>query len=306
MAQVVAVAGPQGFAERSFLVVSVLVFIDVHGGIGPEIHRIGAGTVAAVEGIGVEELRSQHFPATRAAAIHEAGPALANAPETLLDLRNEFKHNGIAVRAIVGAVHGIAVVIEGRGMLYLHGQYAGKVGPGPLFIKLVSFLLHHAVVAMDAKAGIVIRFQVGVRRLGAKAAEVIRKMAVKYGERVFYLRVLVKSFGQQHMGAQVHGAAPEFCEQFALDADVFDVLAVFGRFNGRNFTVQRHGDGAFDFGVQLRPVGLCVEVARCQVPVLAFAAVHGQLHGVAIFTGKGLVFVQQGLNAVPAGLHGLK
>ena len=34
----------------------------------------------------------------------------------------------------------------------------------------------------------------------------------------------IKSFGQEHVGSQVHRPAPELGEQFALDSLVLDVL----------------------------------------------------------------------------------
>ena len=49
-------------------------------------------------------------------------------------------------------------------------------------------------------------------------------MAVEDDQRVARLRVGVKTFGQEHVGAQVHGPAPELGEQVALDSLVLDVL----------------------------------------------------------------------------------
>src|SRR6266852_3085318 len=83
------------------------------------------------------------------------------------------------------------------------------------------------------KSFAVIRLQARIGRLGAEPAEISRKVAVKNGERVMRFEMFSESLRQENIGAEVHRAAPELAEQFALDADVPDIPGVFRRRNRR-------------------------------------------------------------------------
>ena len=97
-----------------------------------------------------------------------------------------------------------------------------------------------------------------------------------------------------------NGAAltPELGEHLGLDGDVLDKLRVDRRLDGRDHLAQRQRQSVH----LLRPArpdaeGLDggVEVARGGVPLLALAAVHGQLDRVARRQLERLVDVQQRL-----------
>ncbi len=67
-------------------------------------------------------------------------------------------------------------------------------------------------------------------------------MAVKDHQRIAGIGVVLEAVRQQDVGAQVHGSAPEFAEQFALDADVFHVPGVGGWFDWRDDLIELDRD----------------------------------------------------------------
>ena len=61
------------------------------------------------------------------------------------------------------------------------------------------------------------------------------------GQRKMRIGMGVEAFGDENVGTEIHGAAPEFCQQLALDAHVPDVLGIFGRIDRSDFLIE--GDG---------------------------------------------------------------
>ena len=118
----------------------------------------------------------------------------------------------------------------------------GKPGADPLLIELVSLLLLNAVVAGNVEAFAVVRLQVGIGRLGAKAAEIGVEVVFVDDERKMNVGVRIKSLGHQHVGAEKHGTSPEFGEQRALNLEVTDVFRVLRRRNRRNFLIEHDGN----------------------------------------------------------------
>ena len=153
---------------------------------------------------------------------------------------------------------------------------------------------------MEALA--VVRLQIGIGRLGAKAAEIGVEVVFTDDDREMRVGMRVKSFGHQHVGAEVHGASPELCEQSALNLEVPDVFRVLRRRDRRNFLIEHNRDRPGG-----RPQGdfarSGIEIAGRDVPVLPFAAIHRQFHGVAIGAVEGFVAMQHGLHVILSGRH---
>src|SRR5437868_6565088 len=105
-------------------------------------------------------------------------------------------------------------------MLDLKNDDAGHAAGGPILKKLV------AVFGGEALDGI---FNVGGGWLGAKRDElgnVAMKMGLLDDEWKTGMGVLVPTFRKQDDGAKISGAAPEFCQQITLNAEMLDPLAV--------------------------------------------------------------------------------
>src|SRR5688572_941902 len=100
------------------------------------------------------------------------------------------------------------------------------------------------------------------------------------------------------MRTQVHRSSPKVGKQLALDAHMFDVTRVLGRFDRRNYLVQFEANGGFSRRVEGHFLWLAKEVAWSRMPLLAFSAVHRQFEGMAIGSMEGVVTVQQCLHPV--------
>jgi hypothetical protein len=124
--------------------------------------------------------------------------------------------------------------------------------------------------------------------------------AVIDDQRVARIRVLLEAVGEKDDGAEMHRPAPEFGEQFALDFHVLDVFRVLRRGDGRDDPVEHDMDGLVARGIEPDLLRRAVEVAGRQVPMLALAAIHGQLDGVSVGAMEGLVAVQERLHGVLA------
>ncbi len=227
---------------RAQHVEGVRVAVNVDRSVGAKINRIGAGDKHAVVVVGIEHLHRQRFPAAGGTAVGEARPALSDAAELFLDGGNEFGLDGVAIRPEVGGVHRVGIVVIRVGVIDVRDQDARKAGRNPLLIELVSLFLLNAVVAGNVEALAVIGLQIGIGRLGAKAAEIGIEVVFADDERKMNVGMLVESLGYQHVGAEVHGPAPELGEQRALNLEVPDVLRVLRRRDGRDFLVEHDGD----------------------------------------------------------------
>ena len=96
-------------------------------------------------------------------------------------------------------------------MLDLDDQEPRKIWATPLFVKLVCMFLLDAVVAGEFETLTVIRFEIWIGRRLAKTAEVRGKVSVEDRERITSFGMSVKAFGQEHVRAEMHRAAPELC-----------------------------------------------------------------------------------------------
>ena len=119
-------------------------------------------------------------------------------------------------------------------------------------------------------------------------------------ERIARLRVRVEPFGHEDVRAQEHRPSPELREALALDPLVADVLRGRRIGNGRDRLVERDLHRAGGRGIDRDLARRAVQVAGRAVPLLALAAVHGQLDRVAVAAAERLVPVQQRLHRVRA------
>ena len=165
MTQVIAVTRTQSLSEFTFLIVSVFVFVNIHGRESPEINRIRAGRKATVVFLRIENLCCQSFPSACRTSIQESRPAFANSAELLLNFRNQFVLNRISVGTKVFAIDSVAVVVEWIGMLNLDDDEALEIIRSPLLIKVIGFLLLHFFISVDSKSGaVIILAEFGIRR----------------------------------------------------------------------------------------------------------------------------------------------
>src|SRR4029079_308425 len=101
------------------------------------------------------------------------------------------------------------------------------------------------------------------------------------------------SFRQQNVRAEINRAAPEPTEQFALNADVVDVLRLGRRRNGRDDLVElqrKRWDPKP--GVDPDPSRRAVEIPGLSLPVLALTHVGRELHDVSVRAMLGLVSIE--------------
>ncbi|MFT3764561.1 MAG: hypothetical protein QM820_03450 [Minicystis sp.] len=157
-----------------------------------------------------------------------------------------------------------------------------------------------SVVPLEAEALAVLGLQVRIGRLLAEFVERRLEVAVVQEQRVARLGVLVEALGQEHGGAEEHVAAPELREQLAPHADVLDVPRVLRRLDRRDLLIEREAHDVARGRIDLQLHGLRDQVAGRLVPFLALAAVHRQLHHVAVGAMEGLVTVEDGLHEVLA------
>ena len=97
----------------------------------------------------------------------------------------------------------------------------------------MGLFLDDAVVAGQVKPLAVVGLEVRVGRLFAKPAERLGEMPVEDDEGIARVGMRIEALGQEHVGPQVHGPAPELGQPLALDSLVLDVLG------GRRFGDRR-------------------------------------------------------------------
>src|ERR1700722_11444757 len=127
-------------------------------------------------------------------------------------------------------------------------------------------------------------------------------MIVKDDQRKTCFRMCVESVGHEYFRAKEHGLAPERGQQFALDANVPDVLRIGRRLDWRDYLIehkidmpalQRHAVFADrDFARS------AVNVARLLIPMLSFTAIGWQRQRVPVGTMKYLVSIEQRLHGI--------
>jgi hypothetical protein len=127
---------------------------------------------------------------------------------------------------------------------------------------------------------------------------------VEDDQRVAGLGMLVEALGQEQVGPEMHGTAPELRQELALDPLMADVLCVLGGRDGRDLPVEDDADGPGTAGVDAHLARPAQEVARGPAPLLALAAVHGQLDDMAVRPVERLVLVEKTLDGVFAGGQG--
>ena len=125
-------------------------------------------------------------------------------------------------------------------------------------------------------------------------------MPVVDDQRIVRVGVRIEAFGQKHVRAEIHRAAPEIRQELALDAYVLDVLRILRRLDRRNHLVESQLNGLAAAGIDFDLLRLAVEVAGRAAPLLAFAPIHGQFDRVSVFASEGLVAMQERLHPILA------
>jgi len=136
------------------------------------------------------------------------------------------------------------------------------------------------------KAVGVIRLQVGVWRSLAEVAEASYEMVVKDDQRIVRLRMSVVTLRHENDRREIHRPAPECGQELRLDADVANVLGIRVGFDRRNNFIERHCDRRRS-GTYMNQPRFRQQIARRNVPELAFAAIRRQLHGLTVRAVKG-------------------
>ena len=162
----------------------------------------------------------------------------------------------------------------------------------------MSLLLLDDVVSLNVKSCTVVWFQVGIGRFRPESAKVGWKMPVVDDDRITCCGVLRKPVWQQNMRAEVNIFAPEFTEQFAFHADMFDVVRIFRRYDLCNLLVHANIDVLRAAGANLYFDGLRVEISGLAIPALTFATIWRQAHNFAIGQVKIFVSIQQRLYVI--------
>ncbi len=222
-------------------------------------------------------------------------------PKSALDLGNQLPIDGIAIRAQVGGIHRVAVVIVRIGVLYLDHEEAREVRTRPLPVERVRLLLLDPVVARQVKAVREIRFQVRIRRRRAEFGNVVRKMPVENHEGISRPGMCREPLWQQHMRAEIHIAPPELREQLAADADVPDVLGVFSGLDRGDSPLERERGPATKPWIEPDANRNRVQIARLALPMLTLSLVRWQQQRAPVPQVKGLVAIQHCLHQILAG-----
>jgi len=114
--------------------------------------------------------------------------------------------------------------------------------------------------------------------------------------------MLIETLRHEHVGPEVHGPPPELGQQLALDLNVLNVLGVLGLADRRHDLIELDRDTRRLAWIDAQRAGRAVEVARSTVPMLSLAAVHRELHGLAVLQVERFVLVKHCLDVVLTGL----
>ena len=93
-------------------------------------------------------------------------------------------------------------------------------------VKLVGFLLLYPVVARHVKSFAVVWLEIWIGRYRSKSAEVMVEMIFRDDEGKTNVRMIVKPFRHENVGAEEYLASPKLRKQFALDLHMSYVLRV--------------------------------------------------------------------------------
>ena len=161
---------------------------------------------------------------------------------------------------------------------------------GPIEVEAMRVLQVHQIFAVNVR-----------RRLLFKEIPIGFEMPLMDKQRIVRGRMLVETFRQNNDRTEVHRTSPESGEELALHADVFDVLGVARRGDGRVLCVERNANGSGGLRIEVDAHWSIEQIAGLFVPMLPFAHVRRKLDGVAVGPVKSLVDVQDRLDVVIAG-----
>ena len=186
-------------------------------------------------------------------------------------------------------------------MLELDDEEARGVGRDPLLVVVVGLLLLDAVVAGEVEAVGVVGLEVGVGRGFAEVIEAGGEVVVEDHQRDSAHRGGCRSPRAPGRWRRGTSGVPQ---NFVSSADwmrMWRMYLVSGSGLMGGMTSSSETVMAGEPGPMWILRGLRYEVAGGEVPVLAFAAVGGELDGFAVGAVEGLVDVEDGLDGVVAG-----
>src|SRR3954466_4506900 len=96
-------------------------------------------------------------------------PTIGNRAEIFFDLRKKFALDSVAVGALIGRVHGVAVVEIGRNVLRLDDDHAREASGCPILKQLIRRLLATIFLLL---VGVAV-FELSVRRRGAELGSTV-------------------------------------------------------------------------------------------------------------------------------------
>lgn len=105
---------PRRSPKRAVVKVHVAAVVNICCNVVAERDRVGAGSVCAVEDVGIQHLRSRGLPPTGGTAVHAPCPALAEATKEALHLGNKLVVDGVAVWTRGCTVDGVRIILRQR------------------------------------------------------------------------------------------------------------------------------------------------------------------------------------------------
>ena len=226
-------------------------------------------------------LKRERLPSAGRSAPESARVGLANHAEALLESGNQLRHDGVAVRSVIGGIDGVGIVKVRSRVLKRNRDHAGKVVGVPRLVKLVP--LSRGFLGIKIK----------------RSVETEMVLLIHHG--VAGVRIGVVSLREENDAAQIDGTAPEAGQQFALDLDPLHPLRIGRNFDRRNYLGQAELHVVARFGVQMDSLDFAVQVAGRPVELLALPLVHVGRDDVAVSAVKFGVDVEHRLHIIVPG-----
>ncbi|MBA7689169.1 hypothetical protein ES703_97671 [subsurface metagenome] len=111
-------------------------------------------------------------------------------------------------------------------MLNFYNNHPRKVLARPIFVEFMGIFLNSLVVSFPYESLAKHRLKIWIRRSLPKSAKCRREMTMINDKRIARFRMFIKTFRQENKGTEVHGNAPEFCQEFTLNFYMLDIFRI--------------------------------------------------------------------------------